>query len=246
MSDPEWVRRHREAWAAKSALSAWYRSEIFARLDRTLAPGPVLQLGCGPGFYGVGRADFVNVDIGAASGVDAVCDVHHLPFGGGNFANVVGVDVLHHFERPGRALAEIARVLRPGGRCLLIEPWAGPLGWFVYRFLHHEDCRAVARPWTEAFAPGKSPLDGNAWIPRTLLWRRARELDRYAPDLSVVRVEAFGGLGYLATGGFGLLGAPAAVVRVLTAMENALPQALARLVALRGFFVLEHKLDSAG
>jgi hypothetical protein len=84
-------------------------------------------------------------------------------------------------------------------------------------------------------------MDGNAWIPRALLWRRADELRAHAPGFSVARVEAFGGMGYLATGGFGPHGAPAGLVRALAWIESILPQPVARIVALRGFFVLERE-----
>ena len=112
------------------------------------------------------------------------------------------------------------------------------MGWLVYRHFHHEDCATVADPWTSAFAPGKGALDGNAWLPRTLLWRRAGELALHAPGLAVESVEAFGFLGYLATGGFQGWGAPAALVRALGAIEGALPQSMLRAIALRAFFVL--------
>jgi SAM-dependent methyltransferase len=243
---PDWIARHRAAWAAKPALSGWYAREIFARVDAALVPGRTLQLGCGPGFYGARRPGFVNVDLGSQDGVDAACDVHALPFAPASFANVVGIDVLHHFEAPGRALREIARVLAPGGACLLVEPWAGAFGYLVYRFLHHEDCRAVAAPWRAAFGPGKDALDGNAWIPRALLWRRADELAREAPGLVPEKLETFGALGYLATGGFGAFGAPDGLVRALAAAEALLPQAAMRHAALRAFFVLRRTGAGAG
>lgn len=238
MNVPDWIAQHRRAWAAKPALSEWYAREIFARIDARLAPGRTLQVGVGPGLYGRGRPGFVNADLGAQDGVDVACDAHALPFAAGAFANVVGIDVLHHLAAPGRALAEIARVLAPGGRCLLVEPWTGPAGWIVYRHFHHEDCAAVADPWNSAFAPGKGALDGNAWLPRTLLWRRASELRHHAPGLAVESVEAFGLLGYLATGGFQQWGAPLPFVRALRAFEAGLPQAVQRQIALRAFFVL--------
>lgn len=235
---PDWILRHRAAWAAKPALKGWYEVEIFSRLDARLAPGRTLQLGCGPGFYGRDRSDFLNVDLTAHDGVDVACDVHALPFPNGAFQNVVAIDVLHHLARPGEALAQIARVLAPTGKCLLVEPWADLLGWLVYRFLHHEDCRAVADPWRQAFAPNKSPMDGNAWIPRALLWRRSSELGTHVPGFAVAEVEPFGSFSYLATGGFGKRGLSASAVESLAKFETALPEQMRRALALRALFVL--------
>ena len=238
MTTPDWIVRHRKAWNSKPALSGWYTREIFRRVDDARIPGRTLQLGYGPGLYGAERLDFVNVDLGCQDGVDVACDVHALPFAAESFANVVGIDVLHHFEAPGQALREIARVLTPGGKCLLVEPWAGAFGHFVYRFLHHEDCRAVASPWRAAFGPGKHALDGNAWIPRALLWSCANELPREAPGMALEKLETYGALGYLLTGGFGAFGAPDGLVRAATAIEAHLPQSAMRHLALRAFFVL--------
>jgi ubiquinone/menaquinone biosynthesis C-methylase UbiE len=44
----------------------------------------------------------------------------HLPFGNGSFERILVVDALHHFGSQHAALADLARVLAPGGR-LLIE-----------------------------------------------------------------------------------------------------------------------------
>jgi ubiquinone/menaquinone biosynthesis C-methylase UbiE len=45
-----------------------------------------------------------------------------LPWDGDSFDAVTLTGVLHHFFRPRDALAEVRRVLRPGGRLLLIDP----------------------------------------------------------------------------------------------------------------------------
>lgn len=48
-------------------------------------------------------------------------DVYALPFDRASFDVVTVHQVLHYLEEPGRAVAEAARVLRPGGRLLIVD-----------------------------------------------------------------------------------------------------------------------------
>jgi ubiquinone/menaquinone biosynthesis C-methylase UbiE len=48
-------------------------------------------------------------------------DMYQLPAPGGSFDAVVIHQVLHYAEHPGRAIAEAARVLRPGGRLVVAD-----------------------------------------------------------------------------------------------------------------------------
>ena len=93
---------------------------------------PIVDLGCGPGQVGrfvrsQGRT-VVGVDISAEMARLAsrrldgalVSDIRQLPFGGASLGGVVAFYSLIHLPREelGVALAEIHRVLRPGGRLL--------------------------------------------------------------------------------------------------------------------------------
>jgi SAM-dependent methyltransferase len=51
-------------------------------------------------------------------------DGHALPFEDGAFGHVCSFDSLHHMHDYPRSLAEIARVLTPGGRAIFVEPGA--------------------------------------------------------------------------------------------------------------------------
>lgn len=64
---------------------------------------------------------YVTADL-MAPNVDLRVDITNLPFAAGSFGIVICNHVLEHIPDDGRALAEIHRVLRPGGRAILTVP----------------------------------------------------------------------------------------------------------------------------
>lgn len=65
---------------------------------------------------GVGDADW------SYSSLDAVADLERLPFGNSTFDACVNIVTLEHVQQPQQVVSEMARVLRPGGRLLLVTP----------------------------------------------------------------------------------------------------------------------------
>jgi SAM-dependent methyltransferase len=103
-------------------------------------PGKVLEVGCGPGEAAarVQRelgADVVAIDISPrmvelarARGVDArVGDVQELPFEDCSFDCALAAWMLYHVPEVDRALQELARVVRPGGRLVAVTNARGHL-----------------------------------------------------------------------------------------------------------------------
>jgi ubiquinone/menaquinone biosynthesis C-methylase UbiE len=95
----------------------------------------VLDVGCAAGVWAhhvskrVARSVGVDVDgptveLGARLHPDAElrqADARHLPFADGEFDKVVFISTLEHIDDPERALAEVARVLKPGGRLAIAD-----------------------------------------------------------------------------------------------------------------------------
>jgi ubiquinone/menaquinone biosynthesis C-methylase UbiE len=116
-----------------------------AELGRLLPTGRVLDVGCGPGTSaveiarGAATTRLVGVDLSAAmlkrarrraseSGLAlplAQADVASLPFAPAAFDGAAGHSFLYLLPAPAAALAEVWRVVRPGGRVAFLEPRAG-------------------------------------------------------------------------------------------------------------------------
>jgi len=112
-------------------LEAWARVEPDER---------VLDVGCGTGAFEerlvkAGAAgDVVGVDLSpnmlrqaraklaeAPTLAFQQADVHALPFDNDGFDVAVSASTFHYFEDPDQALMEIAHVLRPGGRLVVLD-----------------------------------------------------------------------------------------------------------------------------
>lgn len=239
------LQRHAEVWDRKPALRRVYA----VWFDQLIGPLPqrarILEVGAGPGFLArharTTRPDlrWVAGDITAAPWNDLTLDALALPFRDGTFDAVVGLDVVHHLAEPLRFCAEAGRVLRPGGRLAVVEPWVTPLSFPIYRWLHPERCKEPAdhaRPFAGSGDAAKDAFDGNAAILPAVVRRTPeggwRESRLQPPDVTLINAFA-----YLLTLGFrgpsllpGWL-APAAL-RV-----DAATTALARLTAMRALAV---------
>ena len=115
-------------------------------LSRLLAgvEGPSLDLGSGLGYYArqlfagpAGPAVVADLDLSALSFAGrrvhpCQADARHLPFPDATFGAVLLADVLEHCPEDEPVLAEIARILRPGGRLVLSVP---SLEWGFADFL---------------------------------------------------------------------------------------------------------------
>lgn len=122
----------------------------------------VLEIGCGNGADGVlwaeNGADYTGVDL-TQTAVDATRNhfaglglkgtfqkenAERLTFPDNHFDLVYSYGVLHHTKRPGRAFAEVNRVLKPGGRAILMLYHRHSFNYYV-RILCYMRLRVLIR-----------------------------------------------------------------------------------------------------
>lgn len=65
----------------------------------------------------------INLDIAPTSNTDVIGDGHHLPFQDQSFDAVINCAVLEHVKEPKWVVAEIERVLKPGGYVCAAVPF---------------------------------------------------------------------------------------------------------------------------
>lgn len=116
-------------------------------------PIRVLDIGCGTGVFASRIRD--ALPMAKVWGVDLVSgmlekgrdrwkalandvlpvqgDSECLPFASDSFDFITCANSFHHYPNQDRAVAEMSRVLRPGGRLLIIDGYRdAPWGWFIY------------------------------------------------------------------------------------------------------------------
>ncbi|MCC6645828.1 MAG: methyltransferase domain-containing protein [Polyangiaceae bacterium] len=186
-----WDRRVLPFLVEKACRTGSIRRERERRVPQ--ASGRVLEIGVGTGlnlaFYDPSRVtELVAIDpapalLERARARAGECraplqllpaSATALPFDAGSFESVVMTYTLCSVDDPGRALAEMRRVLGPGGRLLFVE--------------HGRSPRTVTRAVQRALTPGWRRISGNCHldrdVPRSLREAgfRLDELDEHAGD----------------------------------------------------------------
>lgn len=126
------IRRRLPRWLYRRLLAFEAAIEdAVSRFASSLPAGVrVLDAGAGEGVYArhFSAQRYVAVDLAVGdpswdySRLDVIADLSALPFPDGCFQACLNIVTLEHVREPARVLSEIARVLAPGGRLLLVVP----------------------------------------------------------------------------------------------------------------------------
>lgn len=220
VDDPRSTLLRREIIRTKPFLrklyAEWYAA-VCARLPEQ--QDAILEIGSGAGFLQQLLPQVVTSEVFPLEGVDRVEDATALSYADGSLDAIVMTDVLHHIPDVGAFLAEASRTLRPGGRLVMVEPWATRWSTWVYRNLHPEPFRPDAVDWT--LPPGGPLSAANGALPWIVFSRDRARFEATYPDLELVRIEPLMPVAYLASGGVSMRAlAPGGVYGAVRALER--------------------------
>jgi SAM-dependent methyltransferase len=135
-------------------LEVWTRDAIVARVGRLPAGATIVDVGASTGYLltdlaaAFADAHLIGIDLvpsGLAKAHDAVpsarllrADARTIPLASGSVDALVSANVLEHIADDQGALAEFARVLKPGAPAILVVPSGAGTYDYYDRFLDHE------------------------------------------------------------------------------------------------------------
>jgi len=202
--------------------------------------GATLEVGGGTGNLKEFAPAVVCTDIVKLPWLDAVVDAQQLPFATHSLANIVLFDALHHLENVRHFFDEALRVLQPGGRVIIMDPYISLSSWPVYRFLHPEPVDFDQDPLAlSPIHPERKPFDANQAISTILFERSSRRFHDVYPTLRKLRHHRLAFFAYPLSGGFerpSLI--PTWMMRPVLTFERVLG-VLSRYLAYRILVVLE-------
>ena len=210
----------------KNALLLEIYKDVYARLAAEVLPErypALLEVGSGGGFFRDFAPRVVTSECIAMPGVDRVVDACRIDqeVEAGSFDAIAGFNVFHHLPDAVGFLRGASRVLRPGGRIALVEPWFTPLGQWFYRALHPEPSILDARNWGIV---GEGRLAGaNTRLPTSVFRDDDERFAREFPDLVIVKREPFHKWLYLLSGGLRVnTRVPRALARRIVELERSI------------------------
>jgi SAM-dependent methyltransferase len=188
LESAEATAAHRRIIGEKPFLRRLYERYYaeFARADRGAPGGARVELGSGGGFLDELVPGLVRIDLRPGADVDVVASALALPFAPRSVGAAFMLNVLHHLPDARAFFAELERVLVPGGRAVMIEPYASPVSGFVYRHAHHEPFDPGQRDW--AIGGRGAMTAANDALPWIVFERDRARFESEFEDLEIVRV----------------------------------------------------------
>src|SRR5882724_813462 len=103
------------------------RRQLDFFLERHAMNGRIIDVGSGNSSYYRFFPNRISVDIDANRKPDVIGDAHNLPFKDDEVEAVLSTDVFEHLKDPVKAVSEMKRVLKKGGKVIFATRFIFPI-----------------------------------------------------------------------------------------------------------------------
>lgn len=134
------IHENLKRWNEKPLLKTVYM-DLFSKMLPFILDDKdsrTVEIGSGIGQIKEIIPDCITTDIFPNDRIDQVESIYDLSFTDNEISNMIMLHVFHHLRYPGTALYELHRVMKIGGRVIILDPYISVLGRLVYGPLHHE------------------------------------------------------------------------------------------------------------
>ncbi len=222
MDSPQALEKERLLLSKKVLLRKLYKDfyqEMFVRLSSS-AKSVVVEIGSGGGIIKEVIPFAITSDVRSGEGIDMVFNAGEMPFPNESIDALLMINVFHHLQNVEGCLKSFNRVLRPGGKIIMVEPTNTPWRRWTDRRFHHEIFDPLAS-WD--IGPGGPLSAANGALPWIVFIRDRKLFEEKFPPLRVSYIREHTPFRYFISGGFSypqLL--PSFTYEFVKKMENAL------------------------
>lgn len=234
--------KHQKVWKQKKILRTIYRQwyeEIIKDLRQ--GSGKTIEIGSGTGNFKEFMPSCISSDVEKCSWLDMCFDAHHIPFPNNSISNLVMIDVFHHLENPLGFLKEATRVLKPGGRLIMNEPYPSIFSLIIYKRFHPEQF-LMNIDYFKYSLKKSDPWESNQAIPYLFFFKQKLKLMTVLGNqINIKKIKRMSFFSYPASGGFEHKSYISnSLLPILNLLEKLLSP-FAKFLAFRCYIVLEKR-----
>jgi len=200
LDSPERTLQHRKIIKNKFFLRKLYL-EWYARFSKEIEKNPkgvFVELGSGGGFLKEIEPGVICSDILPLPTNDLSFSALNMPFGNNSVDGIFMIDTFHHIPDSEKFLSEARRVLKHGGKIIMIEPANSLWGKFIYKNFHHEPFY----PKGDWKIPEDGPLSAaNGALPWIVFERDRQQFNKKFTEFKIEFIKYHTPLRYLVSGG---------------------------------------------
>ena len=190
-----------EILSKKKLLLFWSR-EVYRYIKNNLSGNTVtLEMGSGSSLLWEHIPGLIRSNILFIKENDLVFSAFDMPFKDSSVGNIILINVLHHLQDPVAFFEEAERVLKPGGRVLISDPYISLLSYPIWHYLHPENCDAKNIGFNKA--GDINPLiDANSATATNMFCDQSFSMSGRCGQLNLVAVQLHSKFLYWIAGGY--------------------------------------------